>query len=348
MAGRSGRGAGRSRLALTREAILAHRRRAGALDERLAHGPAAIRQAAWAGLQDSMPRAAVLSLHARVAGIGPSAWADPALVQVWGPRYSAYAVPAEDRAVFTLGRLPETPKDRAFAEQVAAELAAFLDGRTMSYADAGHAMGLTPNRLRYAAPTGTVVISWDGARSPTVRSVPRPEVDPHEAGLELARRHLHVVGPSTPDAFARWAGVPPPRARARYAELAPELLAIDTPIGEAWILARDEPSFRAHPDPPATARLLPSGDAYWLLQGRDRELVVPDARRRGELWTPRVWPGALLVAGEVVGTWRRAGRTVEVAPWRSLSADEQAAVEAEAASFPLPDVAGPIEVRWTA
>ena len=28
------------------------------------------------------------------------------------------------------------------------------------------------------------------------------------------------------------------------------------------------------------------------------------------LWTPRVWPGALLVEGEVVGTWRRAQATV--------------------------------------
>ncbi|HXD71555.1 MAG TPA: hypothetical protein VN615_16945, partial [Gaiellales bacterium] len=71
---------------LTREQILAFRRRSGALDERLPLGPESLRQAAWAGLQDSMPRAAVLSLHARVEGIGPMAWEDPAFVQVWGPR----------------------------------------------------------------------------------------------------------------------------------------------------------------------------------------------------------------------------------------------------------------------
>ncbi len=72
-----------------------------------------------------------------------------------------------------------------------------------------------------------------------------------------------------------------------------------TPIGDAWILTRDEPAFRAAPRPEAPAPLLPSGDAYFL--GDDRALLVPDADRRGELWTPRVWPGALLVQGVLVG-----------------------------------------------
>ena len=76
-----------------------------------------------------------------------------------------------------------------------------------------------------------------------------------------------------------------------------------TPIGESWILTEDEPTFRASGGRPASARLLPSGDAYFLLQGADRELLVPDADKRSTLWTPRVWPGAVLVEGEVVGTW---------------------------------------------
>src|SRR6187455_56510 len=94
-------------LALTREQILAHRRRAGALDRRLPPGPDSLHRAAWAGLQDSMPRAAVLSIHARVDGTRPSTFEDPSLVQVWGPRFSAFVVAAQDRAVFTLGRLPD-------------------------------------------------------------------------------------------------------------------------------------------------------------------------------------------------------------------------------------------------
>ena len=83
-----------ARLELTREQILAFRQAVNELGERLPPGPTSLRRAAWAGLQDSMPRAAVLSIHARVQGTGPDTWEDPSLVQLWGPRFSAYVVPA--------------------------------------------------------------------------------------------------------------------------------------------------------------------------------------------------------------------------------------------------------------
>src|SRR6185437_4730295 len=111
-----------TRLDLTRPQIVAFRRQAGALDERLPRGPRSLRRAAWAGLQDSMPRAALLSIHARVAGTKPSTWEDPSLVQVWGPRYSAYVVAARDVAVFTLGRLPDDRKGRGATEELAGRL----------------------------------------------------------------------------------------------------------------------------------------------------------------------------------------------------------------------------------
>jgi hypothetical protein len=124
------------------------------------------------------------------------------------------------------------------------------------------------------------------------------------------------------------------------------LAAVRTPIGDAWILARDEPGFRESPGPEAAARLLPSGDAYYLLQGADRELLVSDAGRRALLWTSRVWPGALLVSGEIVGTWRRARANLTIEPWRRLTGAERDAVEGEAHSLPLPGVEGEIAVRW--
>lgn len=332
-------------LELTRSQILAHRRTVGALDERLAPGPDSLWQAAWAGLQDSMPRAALLSLHARVEGIDPSILGDPSLVQLWGPRFSAYVVAARDRAVFTLGRFPDDAAGRRRAQDVATRLHAFLDGRTMRYGEAGRGLGMHPNALRYAAPTGTVLIRWDGARQPTIRTVPAPDVDPKDARLELARRHLHVFGPTTAGAFAQWAGIRPAGARATFEELGSSLAPVRTPVGDAWILAADEPSFRSTVRATEGARLLPSGDAYFLLQGPHRELLVPDVAHRDALWTPRVWPGAVVVAGEVVGTWRRAGARLTIDRWRALSASERAAVEAAAAALPLPDVAARIAIR---
>jgi hypothetical protein len=163
------------RLSLSRKQILAFRRAAGALDERVPLAPDALRRAGWAGLQDSMPRAALLSIHARVADTEPSTWEDPSLVQVWGPRFSAYVVPARDLAVFSLGRLPEDAGARAFAEDLAARLDVFLDGRTVSANDAARGLGLHhPNVLRYAATTGRVLIRWDGARRPAIWTVPAP------------------------------------------------------------------------------------------------------------------------------------------------------------------------------
>jgi hypothetical protein len=97
----------------------------------------------------------------------------------------------------------------------------------------------------------------------------------------------------------------------------------------------------------AAARLLPSGDAYFLLQGADREFLVPEADRRARLWTSRVWPGALLVNGEIVGTWRRANANLSIEPWRPLSIEDREAIEFEATSLPLPGIDSPRRVRWT-
>src|SRR6476620_5481187 len=98
-------GSVQSRLVVTRRQILAFRRRVGALDERMSNSSKSLERAAWAGLQDSMPRAALLSLHARVAGVESSTWEDPSLAQLWGPRYNAYVVAKRDFALFSLGRL---------------------------------------------------------------------------------------------------------------------------------------------------------------------------------------------------------------------------------------------------
>jgi hypothetical protein len=334
----------KARLDLTRAQILAFRRRVGALDERLPPGRRSLRWAAWAGLQDSMPRAALLSIHARVEETGSTTWEDPSLVQLWGPRHHVYVVAARDLSVFSLGRLPDDTKGRQKAEGLAARLHALLDGTRMSYGEAGHALGFHGNTLRYAAPTGTVLIRWDGARQPTVWTVPPPEVHPGEARLELARRYVHVFGPATPEDFAHWVGFGPRRGLAAFFALGRSLTPVRTPLGDAWVLTRDEPTFRGAPGPVAPARLLPSGDAFFL--GHDREILVPDDGRRGELWTPRVWPGALLVDGEVVGTWRRAHATLTVHPWRRLSRAARDAVEAEAESLPLPGISGQIVVRW--
>lgn len=335
-----------SRLPLAREQILGFRRAAGALDQRLSHTPTSLRRAAWAGLQDSVPRSALLSLHARIDGIRPADWGAPSLAQVWGPRYTAYVIPAGDRAVFTLGRLPDDARGRARAHEMATRLREHLGTDRCRYDDVGRALGVNHNALRYAAPTGTVLIRWGGAHRPEVWVVPAPDVDPAEARLELLRRFLHVHGPGTPASFAQWAGVSRRGATSAFTALGTSVLPVSTPTGDAWILTADEEPLRGAASAPAPARLLPSGDPYVLHQEPERGLLVGDPGRRARLWPSRVWPGALLVEGEICGTWRRADATVTIDVWDGLSSAHRDAVEAEARSLPLPGLDGPIDIRW--
>jgi hypothetical protein len=280
-----------ARLDLTRLQILAFRRHVGGLDERLPSGRDSLRRAAWAGLQDSMPRAALLSIHARVEGTGLSAWEDPSLVQLWGPRFNVFVVAARD---------------------LAARLHGILGGARMTCAEAGRALGVHSDSLRYAAATGTVVIRWDGARQPAVWTVPPPEAGPRDARLELACRYLHIYGPATPEAFGRWAGIGRRPGAAAFEALRTSLTLVQTPVGDAWILAQDEAAFRAAPGPVAPARLLPSGDAYLLLQGRDavaaeaESLPLPSKGRRIVVrWATRNAKGFRETGIDVIDPWQQ-------------------------------------------
>ncbi len=293
-----------------------------------------------------MPRAAVLSINARIERIGAMAWDDPSLVQIWGPRYNVYAVAAQDLAVFTLGRFPDDPTARRRATDLACRLEALLDGETMPADRAGRALGGHPNRLRYATTTGTVVVRWEGARQPTVRSVPPPDVDPADARRELARRFLHVFGPATAADFGVWAGIRTPGAVATFDQLEPSMTSVATPIGPAWMLDSDVEALRATPEPEVSVRLLPSGDSYFLLQGDQRRLLIPDADRRQLLWTPRVWPGAVLADGEIVGTWRRAKDKVTIQAWSDVDPELRDRIVAEAATLPIPENRGQMTVNW--
>jgi hypothetical protein len=336
------------RLSLSRAQILAFRRRAGVLDERLLRGGGSLQRAAWAGLTDSAPRAALLGLHARVESIAPNALDDPALVQVWGPRYSVYVVAAGDLAIFTLGRLPDRGRTRARAVDLAARLHVLLSGSRGRDTDLAAALGEPGYALKYAALTGTVAIRWEGARAPIVWTAPPPTIEEAEATRELARRFLHVFGPTESGAFAAWAQISEDKAARVFAELESELVPVRTPLGEARLLAADEASVREPGASSVGVRLLPSGDAYTLgVTPAERALLVPNERQRNELWTPRVWPGALLVDGEIVGTWRRAKRVLTIDTWKKLSTAARDVVAAEADTLPLPDPGEGMAVHWT-
>jgi hypothetical protein len=168
-----------------------------------------------------------------------------------------------------------------------------------------------------------------------VREVPRPEADFDEAHTELCRRHIHAFGPTTPGAFAWWAGLSPPDARHVWTRLAGELLPVDFCGQQAWILAEDEPSLRS-PLPLPDVRLLVAPDLRLLGQDRTGRFVGPGLKRH----TPAqdsFHPNGVLADGHVVGAWGRRGGRVSVKVAGRLTTRTRQAIKAEALSFPVID-----------
>ncbi len=124
-----------------------------ALDARLPMSAVSLRRAAWAGLQDSAPRAALLSIHARVRGTTSSSWEHASLVQLWGPRFSDYVVAAKDLAVFSFPRPPASARGERRGRTTPRRGCTRVSGRTaLAAVRAGRAMGAPANSLRPTRP----------------------------------------------------------------------------------------------------------------------------------------------------------------------------------------------------
>ena len=271
-------------------------------------GPASLARAARAGFQDSVPRSALHSLHARVermlarcvGGSVARPGLGPALHDVRRPGGRPRAVHARP----TAGRRPHPTKGRGPRGAAARPPRRSPDRR-----------GRGGRRAR-RQPERPPLRGADRHRAdPLGRRAPADRLD------RTASRGRSPRTPAsswhgatcTPSAPARREASPPGPASARVprsprsTRSATSLVPVRTPIGDAFVLASDEALLRAPDGAPAPARLLPSGDLFYLLQGADRELLVPDPGQRASLWTSRVWPGAVLVDGDLAGTWRRAG-----------------------------------------
>jgi hypothetical protein len=326
---------------VTRDQILGRRLRTSHLDRRLARED--IDKAAYVGLQDSVPRSALLSLHARVEDVDFDAWDDPRLVQVWGPRGSVYVIPKDDFAVFTLGRLPRDADQRRVVEedgQRVRELLEVSDRTGLKTATEG-----SVRRVREAGATGTIRIRWDGS-SIEAWAVEPPDADLETCRLELARRYLHVFAPSTPSHFATWAGIDRQDAADTWVALRDELVDVLVSNSVRQVSAETHLAAAAEEDEiPKTTRLLPPGDTYLL--ARDREIVVPDKRNRSQLWPQgNVPPGGLLVDGELAGTWRRQLHAFTISMWKSVASGVKDLIQTEIHEMP-PLGTGEPTMRWT-
>jgi hypothetical protein len=331
-------------LKVSREQVVRYRQRVTHLDQKLPAGSFA--EAAWGGLQDTIPRGGVTSLHARVLGTRADSWEDPSVVQIWFRGGADYIVPRADVGIFTLGSLPRDPERVAELEQLADDIHRVAEGETLLVREVSARLKHpTPIALRFSALTGRTHIRWDASNIWLIPAE-RPAIDPEDARLELARRFLHWLGPATKAGMARWTGVKPGDATKTWRAIEEELEPVDVEGETRFMLATDLDALSTA-EPIRGIRLLPMDDP---LTKTDKDLLVPDPEWRAQVlpaWgqSPGYLPGAVLAHGEIVGVWQRQQRKVQVRPFGALSGKVREAIEAEALSMPIAGKSEP-SITW--
>jgi hypothetical protein len=162
-----------------------------------------------------------------------------------------------------------------------------------------------------------------GTSPPVLGPVPGfAMADEAEPRHDVVRAVLHLLGPTTPQLVAGFLDAAVADVKQRWPA---DAVAVELDGQRREALEADLPSLEQ--GPVETVRLLGPYDLF--LQGRDRDLLVPDRERAKRLWPVLGRPGAVLVDGEVAGLWRprqSGGRLrLQVEAWAALpDLDEQA------------------------
>lgn len=165
------------------------------------------------------------------------------------------------------------------------------------------------------------------------------------AATGVVAAYLKLHGPATPSEAAGFVGTTATIVRKTWPDDLVEVLV----EGKKRFLPPSCVDLLAAPPEPDLVRLLPPWDPY--LQSRDRATLVPDNARQKEVWKIIGNPGALLVDGEVAGTWRTKGsgrKRLEftISLFDGIPAAARKAAEAEAKRVATARGFGDLRVSW--
>jgi hypothetical protein len=167
-----------------------------------------------------------------------------------------------------------------------------------------------------------------GTSPPVLRRIPRwrgpaAKIPAH---LDPIRGVLRFLGPATPKLVAGYVDSPVAEVSARWPD---DVQPVEVDGRRLHVLADDLPAL-ADAEATGVVRLLGPFDLF--LQGRDRDLVVPDPVARKDLWRTLGRPGAVLAGDEVVGSWRprASGRKLRLAVSIWDGGDPPAGLDAQA------------------
>jgi hypothetical protein len=168
-----------------------------------------------------------------------------------------------------------------------------------------------------------------GTSPPVLRRIPRwsgpaTRVPDH---LDPVRAVLRCLGPADPKTVAGYIDSPVREVKGRWpADVVP--VEVD---GRPLDVLEDDVDVLVDPPGADVVRLLGPFDLF--LQGRDRELVVPNEAARRDLWRTIGRPGGVFVGGEVVGSWRPRSKgtrlQVAVTVWDGSAVPQGLAEQAE-------------------
>jgi len=125
--------------------------------------------------------------------------------------------------------------------------------------------------------------------------------------LDVIRAYLRLLGPATPQHVAGYLDAPVREVKTRWPSDAVEVTVAGEP---RWVLSADADGLAAGAAP--VTRLLGPFDLF--LQAKDRRLLIDDRARAKAMWPALGRPGAVLLDGDIAGTWRprKDGRRLRV------------------------------------
>lgn len=225
------------------------------------------------------------------------------------------------------GRMRAIVTEPTVKGDASARLAALLPEPYLRFCRPCQATHLFEMPFRLAAVRAGLELT-PGTSPPVLRRIPgfRRATDAGDR-FDLVRAYLRLLGPATPKHVADYLDAPVKDVRARWPQDV-----VEVPVdGETrWLLAEDETATATAGG--TVTRLLGPFDLF--LQAKDRATLVPDPARARELWPVLGRPGAVLVDGDLVGTWRPrksgAKLTVVVQPWQKLPDSRRRAVVEQA------------------
>ncbi|MFC5288385.1 DNA glycosylase AlkZ-like family protein [Actinokineospora guangxiensis] len=144
---------------------------------------------------------------------------------------------------------------------------------------------------------GVEVLSGRPAR---LAPLPNRHDLPETAAGDLVADYLAVHGPATPGDLAGYLDTT--HTVVKKTMWPAHLVTVRVHGRDTFLPEPDIAELLDAPDATEIVRLLPPMDP--LLQGRDRELLVPDPQRRKQVWRIIGNPGAVLAGAEIAGMWR--------------------------------------------